>query len=179
MRPLDLIRGFPGKPSHPPLTDASIGAYTAGVVMLVLGALGLEEEQMAHGALLAVSVGLLLAAPTAVTGLVDWLRIDRDLPARRAGLFHLVAMVTTTLLFAGTWLAQLDGYKHDTVKTLAWILGVAGEALLVAGGYLGGTLVFVYGIRVLKRPHTPFADAVIPGRSNEEVIQEEPAVRIQ
>ena len=34
-----LIQGFPGKPSHPPLTDASIGAYTVGVVMLVLGAL--------------------------------------------------------------------------------------------------------------------------------------------
>jgi hypothetical protein len=44
-----LLRGWPGKPSHPPLTDASIGAYTVGVAMLVLGALGVEEEQMAHG----------------------------------------------------------------------------------------------------------------------------------
>ena len=35
----------PGKPLHPPLTDASIGAYTAGVAMLVMGALGVEEEQ--------------------------------------------------------------------------------------------------------------------------------------
>jgi hypothetical protein len=60
-------------PGHPPLTDASIGAYTAGVVMLVLGALGVEEKQMAHGALLAISVGLALALPTALTGLLDWL----------------------------------------------------------------------------------------------------------
>jgi hypothetical protein len=56
---------------HPPLTDASIGAYTFGVAMLVLGALGVEEEQMAHGALLAIGGGLGLALPTALTGLLD------------------------------------------------------------------------------------------------------------
>jgi len=44
-----VIRGFPGKPSHPPLTDASIGAYTAGVAMLVAGAIGFQEAEMAHG----------------------------------------------------------------------------------------------------------------------------------
>ena len=178
MRPLDLVRGFPGKPSHPPLTDAAIGAYTAGAVMFVLGALGLEEEQMAHGALLAISVGLIVTVPTAITGLIDWLGIEKGTPARQVGLFHLLTMVTATVVFAGTWLAQLDGYKHDTVKTLAWILGVAGEGLLVAGGYMGGTLVFVYGIRVLKRRQTPVADALVPGRSEEDVIQNDPAARI-
>jgi hypothetical protein len=65
---IGLIKGFPGKPSHPPLTDASIGAYTVGVAMLVLGALGVEGKQMAHGSLLAISGGLLLALPTALTG---------------------------------------------------------------------------------------------------------------
>ena len=49
MRLIGLVKGWPGKPSHPPLTDASIGAYTVGVAMLVLGALGVEEEPMAHG----------------------------------------------------------------------------------------------------------------------------------
>ena len=28
---IGLIRGWNGKPSHPPLTDASIGAYTVAV----------------------------------------------------------------------------------------------------------------------------------------------------
>ena len=177
MNPLDLIRGFPGKPSHPPLTDASIGAYTAGVAMLVLGALGVEEEQMAHGALLAISFGLILAAPTAITGLLDWLRIDGREPARRLGLFHQIAMVTTTLQFAATRIAQLDGNPDDVVKTPAVVLGVASELLLTTGGYMGGALVFVYGVRVLKRRETPVADALIPGRSNEPVIQDEAPVR--
>src|SRR5436305_4697116 len=95
--PIELLRGWPGKPSHPPLTDASIGAYTVGVAMLVLGALGVEEQQMAHGGLLALSGGLILAAPTAITGLLDWLDLERGSPARRVATIHLFTMVTATV----------------------------------------------------------------------------------
>jgi uncharacterized membrane protein len=162
---IGLTKGFAGKPSHPPLTDASIGAYTVGVAMLVLGALGVEEEQMAHGSLLAISGGLVLALPTALTGLLDWLDIEKGTPARTTATVHLFTMLSATVLFALTWIVQLDGYKDDVVETGAWILGLAAESLLAAGGYIGGTLVFVYGVRVLKRRETPVADALIPGRA--------------
>jgi uncharacterized membrane protein len=156
-----LLRA-PGKPFHPPLTDASIGSYTAGVVMLVLGALGVEEEQMAHGALLAISLGLILAAPTALSGLLDWLDIPKSTPARTVATVHLVVMVAATLLFALTWLAQLDGYKDDEVRGLALALGIAAFALLALGGNIGGANVFVYGIRVLKAENTPPKEALNP-----------------
>ena len=162
-----LLRA-PGKPFHPPLTDASIGAYTAAVVMLLLGALGLEEEQMAHGALLAISLGLILAVPTAITGLLDWLDIPRGAPARTVATIHLVLMVAATVLFALTWLAQLDGYKEDEVRGLALALGLAAFALLALGGNLGGANVFVYGIRVLKAEDTPPREALNPFGAGEE-----------
>ncbi len=156
-----LLRA-PGKPFHPPLTDASIGTYTAGLVMLVLGALGVEEEQMAHGALLAISLGLILAAPTALTGLLDWLDIPKGTPARTVATIHLWAMVTATVLFALTWVAQLDGYKEDEVRGAALALGLAAFASLALGGNLGGANVFVYGIRVLKAEDTPPREALNP-----------------
>jgi uncharacterized membrane protein len=162
---IGLLRGFSGKPSHPPLTDASIGAYTVGVAMLVLGALGVEEEQMAHGSLLAISGGLILALPTALTGLLDWLEIEKGTPARTTATIHLFTMLSATVLFALTWIVQLDGYKDDVVKTGAWILGLGGEALLTAGGSIGGTIVFVYGVRVLKRRDARVSDALVPGRA--------------
>lgn len=161
---LALLKGWAGKPTHPPLTDASIGAYTVGVVMLVLGALGVEEEQMAHGSLLAISGGLALALPTALTGFLDWLDMEAGTPRRAIATTHLLVMLTATLVFAGTWLAQLDGYEHDNVKTLAWILGLIAEGVLTAGGYLGGSLVFVFGTRVLKREDATVIQAVVPGR---------------
>ena len=87
---LTLVKGFAGKPSHAPLTDVSIGAYTVGVLMLIAGFCGLEEEAMAKGSLLAISGGLLVAVPTTLTGLLDWADLSkgsrphaRQLPPRR------------------------------------------------------------------------------------------------
>lgn len=171
---IDLMKGWPGKPSHPPLTDASIGAYTVGVAMLVLGALGVEEEQMAHGALLAIGGGLALALPTALTGLLDWLDIPKGTPVRTTATIHLFTMLSATVLFALTFIAHLDGYDDGQVDALAPILGLVAEALLTAGGYIGGTIVFHYGVRVLKRPQTPVGDALVPGRAAPERPDELP-----
>ena len=166
--PIDLVRGWPGKPSHPPLTDASIGAYTVGVAMLVAGAIGIETSQMAVGSLIAISGGLLLATPTAITGLIDWLEIPKRTPARTVATVHLITMVSATVLFALTWLAQRPGYDPGDVETLGLVLGLVAEATLAVGGYLGGTIVFVYGNRVLGRPQTRVADALVPGRAERD-----------
>ncbi len=161
-----LIKGFTGKPSHAPLTDVSIGAYTVGVAMLVAGALGLEEQAMATGALLAISGGLIVAVPTSLTGLLDWLDLRKGSAARTLGLYHLLVMVTATALFAATWLAQRPGYDDGEITTLGLILGVSAFGLLILGGTLGGALAYVYGVRVVKQD-VPLADALIPGRLEE------------
>ena len=132
--------------------------------MLVAGKLGLEEHQMAHGALLAISGGLALAAPTAITGLLDWLQLEKGTTRKTVATIHLLTMVSATLVFAGTWLAQRPGYNHSRIETLGLVLGLAAEALLAIGGYIGGTLVFAYGVRVVGRPDARIADALIPGR---------------
>jgi uncharacterized membrane protein len=161
---LQLLKGLPGKPSHPPLTDASIGAYTAAVAMLVAGAVGLETAQMAHGALIALSVGLILAAPTATTGLLDWLDLPKSSPVRTTATLHLFTMVAATVLFALTWLAQRPGYVDGEITSLGLILGIVAEVVLAVGGTIGGSLAYVYGVRVLERADAPVADALIPGR---------------
>src|SRR5437763_7157463 len=129
-RLIDLIRGWAGKPSHPPLTDASIGAYTVGVAMLVAGKLSLQTPQMAVGAEIAISGGLLLALPTALTGLLDWLGIEKGTPYRTVATIHLFTMLTATVLFALTWLAQRPGYNHAEIQTLGLVLGLIAEGVL-------------------------------------------------
>jgi uncharacterized membrane protein len=161
-----LIKGLEGKPSHPPLTDVVVGAYTVGVAMLVAGTFGLEQEAMAKGALLAISGGLIVTLPTAVTGMLDYLDLPRRSAARTLALVHLLVMVTATLLFAATWLAQRPGYVDGEVTTLGLILGVVAFGLLVVGGTLGGALAYVYGVRVVKED-VSIADALIPGRLEE------------
>ena len=165
MRLLRRLRGYPGHPWHPPLTDVSIGTYTIAAVLLVLGEVGIETPAMAHGALLALSSGLIVAPPAMLTGLLDW----RDLPLgtskRKLANLHLVTMLAATAVFAACWFPARAGYADGRVHTAALILALAGEALLLAGGYLGGALVYVHGHRVLSQPQTPVREALQPGVS--------------
>lgn len=167
---VSLVKGFAGKPSHPPLTDVSVGAYTVGVAMLVAGAAGLEQEAMAQGALLAISGGLIAAIPTMLTGLLDYFDLPKGSAARTLATYHLLLMVIATALFAATWAAQRQGYLDGEVTTLGLILGIAAFALLVVGGTLGGALAYVYGVRVVDRD-VPIADALIPGRLEQTTPQ--------
>lgn len=163
---ITLVKGFAGKPSHPPLTDVSIGAYTVGAAMLVAGAADLEQEAMAKGALLAISGGLIAAIPTILTGLLDYFDLPKRTAARTLATYHLLVMLVATALFAATWTAQRQGYLDAEVTTLGLILGIAAFAVLVVGGTLGGALAYVYGVRVVNAD-VPIADALIPGRLEE------------
>ena len=75
MRLSYLVKGLPGHPLHPPLTDATIGIYTGATVLGVLGALGISERNTATASWLLLVLGLVVTGPTAVTGLIDWLGI--------------------------------------------------------------------------------------------------------
>jgi uncharacterized membrane protein len=163
---LTLVKGFAGKPSHAPLTDVSIGAYTVGVLMLIAGYCGLEEEAMANGSLLAISGGLLVAVPTSLTGLLDWADLSKGSRARTLANYHLVVMIVATATFAATWVLQRPGYLDGEVTLGGLVAGCAALGLLTLGGTLGGALAYVYGIRVVKQD-VPLADALIPGRLEE------------
>ena len=158
------LKGHPGHPSHPPLTDVAIGAYTVAVALLVLGALGLEEPAMAHGALLAISAGLILAPPTMLTGLLDWRDLPPRTPKRNLANLHLVTMLAATAIFAASWFPGRAGYQDGHIHTAALVFALAGEAVLLAGGYLGGALVYVHGHRVLSQPQAPVGEALRPRR---------------
>jgi hypothetical protein len=110
--------------------------------------------------------GLALATPTALTGLIDWLGIEKGTPWRTTATIHLCVMLTATVLFGLTFVSHLDGYDDGLVETLPLVLGLAALATLALGGYIGGTLVFVYGVRVLKREDVSVKDALIPGRAD-------------
>lgn len=163
---VSLVKGFAGKPAHAPLTDVGIGAYTAGVVMLVAGAAGFEQAAMSTASVITIAIGLIVAIPTIITGLVDLFGIPADSPARTLGWWHLTLMASATGMFAGTFRLQLAGYYDGKIISSALILGVISWVLLLAGGYLGGALTFVYGVRVLNKPEAPMADALIPGRAD-------------
>jgi uncharacterized membrane protein len=157
-----LVRGLPGHPLHPPLTDATIGTYSAATAFGVLSALGISEKNTATGWWLALVIGLIVTVPTALTGLIEWLTIERGTRLWQTATAHLAAMVTATVFFLLAAIFGHDGYQRHSVSAGALILTLVGFGLLTVGGWLGGSLVFTHGMRVL---HT--ADPTSPPERND------------
>jgi uncharacterized membrane protein len=153
-----LLKGLPGHPLHPPLTDATIGAYTFAAAMAVLSRLGVSEHNTATAWWLALIAGLVVSGPTALTGFVDWLEITPGTPLWRNATAHLTVMLTATILFAVTAGAGHADYVDGSIGGGSLILTLAGFGVLTVGGWLGGANVFVYGMQV-KRPSEPALQA--------------------
>ena len=125
-----LYRGFPGHPLHPPLTDATIGAYTFALAGAVLDVLEISDEAAASGWALAMIVALVISAATALTGFADWLQIERGTPLWRTATAHLFAMVGATVVFLLAIFHVIPRRRHVValllgLGTLALVLGAA------------------------------------------------------
>jgi uncharacterized membrane protein len=162
VKPSYLIRGLPGHPLHPPLTDAAIGAYAAAAVMGFASIVGIAEKSAAHGWWLALVVGLIFTVPTASTGLADWLTISSGTPLKRTATSHAIANVTAAVFFLIAVLVGHSGYRHGAVEAGPYILTLIGAAALTIGGWLGGAITYVHGMRVLNLVEEPATRAASP-----------------
>jgi uncharacterized membrane protein len=161
-KPSYLVRGLPGHPLHPPFTDATIGIYTFATVAGILSKLGIAEHTFAQAWWLALVVGLVTTVGTALTGLADWLTITRGTELWKTATTHMIAMVTATVFFLLAALAGHGGYVDREVTTGAFLLTLVGFAALSAGGWLGGAITYVHGMRVLSLPDEPATRAASP-----------------
>jgi uncharacterized membrane protein len=134
----------------------------------VLSALGVSEENMATAWWLALVLGLIVTAPTALTGLVDWLGISWGTPLWRTATLHLSSMLTATVFFLIAALVGHGDYVDKAVGGGALILTLIGFGFLTLGGWLGGAVVFTHGMRVLNLVEEPTARAVTPGHPEKE-----------
>ena len=125
----DALHGlWLGHPLHPMLTDIPIGTWTAAGVLDLLPGTG-------HASTTLIATGCAAAVPTAVTGWADWSQLHP--PQQRVGLVHAVSNVIGLGLMGASVAARLRG-RHVRGKGLAY----AGLTAVMAGGYLGGHLVF-------------------------------------
>jgi uncharacterized membrane protein len=144
-----LIKGFPGHPLHPPLTDVTIGTYSFATVAAFLNVVGLVDRTASAAWWLALVVGLCSTALTATTGLVEWIEIEWGSPTWKTATWHLTVMLASSGVFLAAALVGHHDYVKGTVGAGSFVLTVIGFALLTLGGWLGGAIVFVHGVRVV------------------------------
>jgi uncharacterized membrane protein len=171
MKPSYLFRGFPGHPLHPPLTDATIGAYTTATLLGILAFAGVSESNLTKAWWLALLVGLGATALTALTGFIDWLYITWRSPLWWTATWHMLTMLSATAFFALAAGFGHDRYVVGTMGSWTFIATLIGWVLLTLGGWLGGSVVFVHGMRVLNLVEEPPERAVAPGHPEKEAAE--------
>ncbi|MEA3075194.1 MAG: hypothetical protein QOF60_102 [Actinomycetota bacterium] len=155
------MRGWAGKPFHPPLTDIPVGAYLLAAAFDVASAVGGADRTWArelwHGATFVFVGGALVSVAAALTGVFDWLRSSEPgTQARRTVNTHATIMVTVTVLALVDIGLRLAAYNREAVTPS----GIAALSVVVAvlvswGATYGGSLVFDYGFNVETAGDSP------------------------
>lgn len=117
-----------GHALHPAMTDVPIGAWLSAAVLDLTGGPG-----SAPAARRLIGLGVLTAAPTAVTGLAEWATAGRA--AKRVGVVHAALNTVALSLYTVSWLARRGGGEGS-----GRVSGLLGLAAVMASGFLGGHL---------------------------------------
>jgi uncharacterized membrane protein len=148
------LRGWSGKPLHPPLTDIPIAAYVVGAGFDVISAIGGKNRTWArelwHAGTFVFVVGVAVSVFAALTGLSDaWKSSEAGTQARRTINTHATIMLTVTVLAVADVAWRLNDYHTELVAPVAiMVLSVVIGLLVALGATFGGSLVFEYGFNV-------------------------------
>ncbi len=181
------LRGWTGKPTHPPLTDLPVAAYVFAaafdVLSFVLGR-GDAPSDRAYEAYVAATyvliAGALISFPTALTGFWDWWKgLDRDrskgvlgkakhTQVWRTANWHMAVMLTVTVLTIVNIRMHLANWDEGITDVPVLIVSVLAGALVAFGALYGGALVYEYQFNVESLKGSTVWDATevdqLPGK---------------
>jgi uncharacterized membrane protein len=155
------LRGWSGKPLHPPLTDFPIAAYILGAAFDVLSVIGGKDHtwarEMWHAGTYTFIAGAAVSVLAAITGLWDaWKSSEAGTQARRTINTHATIMLTVTVLALADIAWRLNDYHTELVTPVGiMILSLVIALLVSVGATFGGSLVFEYGFNVETAGDSP------------------------
>jgi uncharacterized membrane protein len=154
------LRGFAGKPFHPPLTDIPVAAYFLAMIFDLLsyiaarkgGDVGSISRDFFISATHVLIAGGIVSLPTALTGFWDWWKsTEPGSQARRTANWHMTVMLTVTALVIVDIIVRLGQWQDSLAKGPSLgltILTVVIGSLVSYGALYGGSLVYEYEFNV-------------------------------
>src|SRR3954462_991 len=149
------LRGFAGKPFHPPLTDVPIVAYLFAAAFDILSIATHSGHPIVARQLYVAGTWTLLGGAAvsllaALTGWADWHRSSEPgTQARRTINAHAITMITVTVIVLLDVISRLTAYSDRAYSPVGVVVMSVVAALLVTlGATIGGTLVYDYGFNV-------------------------------
>ena len=147
------LRGWAGKPAHPPLTDIPIGAYMLAPALDVISVAGQNNawaRDFYRAGTFVLVGGAAVSLFAVLTGFWDWWRsTEVGNQARRTVNAHMLTMLTVTVLVLANIAVRILVYPGDHyTPVLPLVLSLVTALLTLVGGTIGGGLAFDYGFNV-------------------------------
>lgn len=136
-------------PIHPILVHFPIAAWFISTIGDIAGLFTNERVSWVAGVLLVI--GTITALFAMVTGLIELSKIDQQNPAMKIAHQHMMIIMVSWSFYAVSLFLRLDGASLGQPNTFAIMMSIMGLISLCIAGWLGGKLVYEYGIGVL--PH--------------------------
>jgi uncharacterized membrane protein len=125
---------------HLPIAFWSLGTVCDGLALLGI-------QQAWQQAWLLLAVGSATAVPAAIAGMADLGRLKE--PAVAVGVRHMLLMGVAWSLYLAALVARIDGWAPlPAPHWLPVAFSIAGFAIMAAGGWHGGQLVYRLGAGV-------------------------------
>lgn len=153
------IRGFAGKPFHPPLTDIPVAAYFLAAAFDVISFIAGKRDPGSGvardffiSATHVIVAGAAVSVFAIITGFWDWLKSTPNrTQAWRTANWHMAIMLTTSMIVAADVMLRLGiwgaGYEQGADSTIM-VLSVIAGGLVSFGALYGGAMVYEFGFNV-------------------------------
>src|SRR4029079_3320200 len=130
------LRGWAGKPLHPPLTDIPVGAYMLAAAFALISVIWNDQEwarDFYRAASFCLIGGAIVSVFTALTGFWAWLKsTEPGTQDRRTAHAHAWTIIVLTLLvIAGTCVRVFGYWDEPSTPPLALVLTLVAAALTV------------------------------------------------
>lgn len=128
-------------PIHPALVHFPVALWPVSLLWDIVG-LWRGDPLWWQLSFWCLALGLIAALPAIAAGFMDYTSLPNDHPALGTANAHMLIMASATIAFLVSLLVR----GGPAATTLAIGFSALGTALLVAGGWLGGTLVYRHGV---------------------------------
>jgi uncharacterized membrane protein len=157
------LRGWAGKPLHPPLTDFPIVCYVLVALFDVISyfcTAGSVARDFFVAGTYVIIAGALVSLATALTGFWDWWKgLERKpstgFPGKakhtqvwRTANWHMAVMLTVTGIVIADIIIRLSQFDDRSAGLSTMILSILAGALVAYGAAYGGSLVYDYQFSV-------------------------------
>src|SRR5216117_2393207 len=147
---LDLLKGkWLKHPLHPIIVHVPMAMWPSALIFDLLSQWQIGGNAMVRLSFYAIIFGLVASLLAIPTGVLDWSGIKKEKPAWKIGLYHMILNLAVAVLFAINLGLRIHTFREAIIVAGAPLaLSIIGTVLLIGSAYLGGLMVYDYGISV-------------------------------